>query len=325
MPRQANRATIGAVFQIISLLALFAALAAGAVLSRLTPRIAVRGAQLLLNGVLYALILTMGYRIGWNPEVTSRLGEVGVIAATHAAACVAGTAVVLVILLALLHRRRIVPVASPRGSMGGGRGVAVLLRDPAVLLLVLAAGIVLGRVLAPHTTATGETPATIVLHLLMFLVGYVFARCGVRVREVITHPLFFLIPAGTVVGSLLGGAAACLFPSIRLAEALALSSAFGWYSLSGVVLTRISGPVLGAVAFLSNMMREAIAILLIPLLARTAVAYAGVGIAGATSMDVTLPLLQRFCGPEVVPFALASGVLLSLLVPVLVPFFAYMV
>ncbi len=36
-------------------------------------------------------------------------------------------------------------------------------------------------------------------------------------------------------------------------------------------------------------------------------------------MDVTLPLIEKNCGPRSVGFAIASGAILSLAVPVLVP------
>jgi uncharacterized membrane protein YbjE (DUF340 family) len=80
-------------------------------------------------------------------------------------------------------------------------------------------------------------------------------------------------------------------------------------------------PVLGSTAFLSNIIRESFSLLLIPFLSRTPVPHASISIAGATSMDVTLPLIEKTAGPEYVPLSIASGAILSLLVPVLVPLF----
>ncbi|MFH4827159.1 LysO family transporter, partial [Klebsiella pneumoniae] len=40
-----------------------------------------------------------------------------------------------------------------------------------------------------------------------------------------------------------------------------------------------------------------------------------------TSMDFTLPVLQRSGGVEIVPAAIVHGFLLSLLVPILIAFF----
>lgn len=46
------------------------------------------------------------------------------------------------------------------------------------------------------------------------------------------------------------------------------------------------------------------------------------GLCGATSMDFTLPVLQRSGGVEIVPAAIVHGFILSLLVPVLMAFFS---
>ena len=46
------------------------------------------------------------------------------------------------------------------------------------------------------------------------------------------------------------------------------------------------------------------------------------GLSGATSMDFTLPVLQRSGGLEMVPAAIVHGFILSLLVPVLMAFFS---
>jgi uncharacterized membrane protein YbjE (DUF340 family) len=86
-----------------------------------------------------------------------------------------------------------------------------------------------------------------------------------------------------------------------------------------VLLIQLDGPVLGATAFLTNLMRESMSLLLIPLLARTRFPFLAIGVGGATSMDVTLPLIEVSCGPRAVPLAVASGAVLSSLVPLLVP------
>jgi uncharacterized membrane protein YbjE (DUF340 family) len=72
---------------------------------------------------------------------------------------------------------------------------------------------------------------------------------------------------------------------------------------------------------MANILRETIALLAIPFLGEARLAWLAVGVGGATSMDVTLPLIERSCGTEIVPLSIASGAVLSLLVPVLVPLF----
>jgi uncharacterized membrane protein YbjE (DUF340 family) len=103
-----------------------------------------------------------------------------------------------------------------------------------------------------------------------------------------------------------------------------VAAGFGWYSLSGVIISDLGDQVLGSAAFLSNILRESVALLTIPLFGTTRFPRIGIGIAGATSMDVCLPLIQKSCGTRWVPLSVTNGAILSLLVPVLVPLFYHL-
>ncbi|MGL5093000.1 MAG: lysine exporter LysO family protein, partial [Aeromonas sobria] len=98
---------------------------------------------------------------------------------------------------------------------------------------------------------------------------------------------------------------------------LALSSSFGWYSLSGILVADKLGPVLGSAAFINDLGRELIAILIIPVLMRRHPS-AAIGYGGATALDFTLPVIQKSGGIQVVPVAIVSGFILSLLGPILI-------
>lgn len=194
-------------------------------------------------------------------------------------------------------------------------------REPLRLFAIVVAGFLVGLVRGFLPSLTGESLSTWLLYLLILLVGADMVQSGVSVKRVLVHPETLLLPAGTVIGSLLGGLVLAAASSLSVGRALALCSGFGWYSLSGVIITDLGDPVLGSAGFMANMLRETIALLTIPLLARTRLPYLGIGVAGATSMDVSLPLIERTCGPASVPLAIASGAILSLAVPVLVPLF----
>jgi uncharacterized membrane protein YbjE (DUF340 family) len=124
-----------------------------------------------------------------------------------------------------------------------------------------------------------------------------------------------------VLGTYLGALAIPLFTELSLRDSLAVVSGFGWYTLSGVLLSDLGSPQLGAISFLSNLFRESAAFVLIPLLASFSFpSIAGVTIAGATSMDVTLPLLKKSFSDSVVPLAIVHGGVITLLAPFLIPF-----
>jgi uncharacterized membrane protein YbjE (DUF340 family) len=310
--------------QLFYLVSLLACLAAGIVWGLKTRLISAGLLRRLTFAALYLLVFSIGFRIGRTEEVASGFARVGLLALVYALATVGGTVAVLLLLFSLASRR-----ASGRAKAAvGGRGQRPrdglaglewrILKDPLRLLAVLILGCAAG--FAPVLPGfRGDDLTTWVLYALLVLIGISVSRSGISPVEIFSHPDLLLLPAGTIVGSLAGGLLVALLLHQRPGEALAVSAGFGWYSLSGVLLAELGDPTLGAVAFLANMFREVIALLLVPLLARSAYPHIGIGVAGATSVDVTLPLIEMSCGPRAVPLALSFGGLISLCVPVLVP------
>jgi len=332
--------------QLVSMLTLISALAAGFLLGRIPAARRLPGSRafaLARNWTLIVLVFTMGFRIGRTREVIGNLPTLGLTSLAFAAATIAGTLAVLTLLFAARRsegadgsrangadrnsaygagRSTTRSAGGPPAHGDGGRlSWLLFLKDPLLLLAVLAAGFLAGFLLPFFPNANGALVITAILYVLLVVIGVGLSGSGIKAREIVTHPDLFLMPLGTMVGSVLGGLTVGLLLGMRAGTAMALASGFGWYSLSGVILTRLDGPGIGAVAFLSNMLRESMALVLIPLLARTRFPYLAIGTGGATSMDVTLPLIEKNCGPRSVAFAMASGGVLSLCVPVLVPLF----
>lgn len=128
-----------------------------------------------------------------------------------------------------------------------------------------------------------------------------------------------LVPILVAAGSLGGAVVAGLFLGMPLREASAVGAGFGWYSLSGVLLSKIYSVEAGALAFLTNVMREIISFIIIPLLAARIGRLAAVAPGGATTMDTTLPLIARTTDADTTVIALVNGTTLSAMVPLLVP------
>jgi len=167
-----------------------------------------------------------------------------------------------------------------------------------------------------------DAPILVVLLVLVFGVGLDLGARGdawQRIRSLGARLLF--LPVVSAVGSLVGVALMAAYVwGYPVRQACALGSAFGWYSLSGPFLTHLAGPEVGAVAFLSDVLRELTALVMIPLVARYVGSAEAVALGGATSMDTTLPLLAEATNGEATPLAFAHGVILALVVPVLIPF-----
>ena len=128
----------------------------------------------------------------------------------------------------------------------------------------------------------------------------------------------------TILSSFMWAALASLFINVPLHEVLAIGSGFGWYTLSGTLFTKMGSPLLGTVAFLSDLFRGISALMLIPLISRFGYSNATIAISGSAALDVTLPVVEKYCGTDYVPFAVLMGGITTLVVPFLSPFFYYL-
>ena len=77
----------------------------------------------------------------------------------------------------------------------------------------------------------------------------------------------------------------------------------------------------GSIAFFNDLSREILSLFLIPLFMQHYRSTA-IGIAGATALDCTLPIIQKFGGIEVTPIAISFGMVTNLLPPFLLVFFS---
>lgn len=127
-----------------------------------------------------------------------------------------------------------------------------------------------------------------------------------------------IVPAMIALGSIVGSMVAGMFLGMPFNESGAVGAGFGWYSLSAVLLADYS-PTLSAVAFLTNVVREVLAIIAIPFIAKYIGHYEAVAPAGATAMDTTLPIITRYTDSKTAIAGFVSGVILSTAVPIIVP------
>ena len=173
-----------------------------------------------------------------------------------------------------------------------------------------------GLAFLQHATEASEYT----LIFLLFLIGIQLRNNGMTLKQIVLNRRGMIIAVVVVGSSLIGGVINAFILDLPLKTGLAMASGFGWYSLSGILMTESFGPVIGSASFFNDLGRELIAIMLIPGLVRKSRSTA-VGLCGATSMDFTLPVLQRSGGLELVPAAIVHGFILSLLVPILMALF----
>lgn len=201
------------------------------------------------------------------------------------------------------------------------------MKNVLMLLGVFGCGIVLGLFGLQPSGWDYDGLATIILYILAVQIGLGLGASGklTAILRTVT-PGMLMLPLGTIAGTLLFTVAVgAFFTQYALTDWLAIGSGLGYYSLSSVLILQLKGGALaaelGTLAVLTNIMREVLALFLIPLLVRYAGRYPAVAAAGVTSLDVALPMLGRYAGAEIVPVALLHGIVLEVAVPLLVTLF----
>ncbi|TKB48092.1 lysine exporter LysO family protein [Ferrimonas sediminicola] len=282
----------------------------GGYLVPVTNRRLLAGIDRILSGIVYLILALMGLSLAQVDNLASELGTIGVLLLT----LISLTLTLNLAALPLVDRRW--PLSLDLGQ--SKQPLAKLVMESLKLALVVAAGVVVGlMVTLPHSLI--ESTANGALMVLLALIGIQLRGSNLGLRGILLNPRGLAIAAVVALTSLAAGALTAAIHGLPLLQGVILASGFGWYSLSGILITDGLGPVLGSVAFLADLSRELIAIVLIPALMRWSPASA-IGYGGATAMDFTLPVLQQTGGPRVVPVAIVSGFLLSLATPILIPF-----
>src|SRR5690554_5615635 len=265
-----------------------------------------RSTAISVDTILYILLFLMGVNTANIPDIETQIVRMGFDALISTILVVIGC-IISSTLLGLLLQRRTSGTTHIRQNISWER-----LKTPLVMIGVVILGAVVAFVTNLFSWFDGSM-ITIVLYLLLFFVGMQMVQHEVDLKPLLTSPMMLLLPLSTIVGTYIGALAIPQFTDYTVRESLTLVSGFGWYSLSGVLISGLGDPHLGAVSFLSNLFRESASFILIPLLATfSRFSFSGISIAGATSMDVTLPLLKKSLGETVVPLAITHGVIMSL-------------
>lgn len=267
----------------------------------------------LLGWMVYIILFFMGISLAFLDNLSRNLLSVFHIALVSA----------LAILLCNLLALRLLEKKRPWQHQHKQEALPSRLRmalDSLTLCGVVVLGFLAGLTQFP-LLRHASTASEYALLFLLFLVGVQLRGSGMTLRQILLNRRGMLVSLVVLLSALLGGAIAAALLGLPLKTGLALASGFGWYSLSGILMTEAFGPVIGSAAFFNDLLRELIAIMLVPaLIARHR--SSALGLCGATAMDFTLPVLQRAGGNEIVPAAIVHGFVMSLLAPLLIAFFS---
>ena len=170
-----------------------------------------------------------------------------------------------------------------------------------------------------------------VLYALMLQVGIGIGSDS-RLKEILRtlSPRLLFLPLATIVGTLVATlGVSFLLSRWSTAEVLAVGSGMGYYSLSSILVTSlkeqsigvVAAAELGTIALMANIFREMMTLIFAPLMVRWFSPLGPISAGGATTMDVTLPVITRISGKEWVFVSIVHGIVVDFSVPFLVSFF----
>lgn len=195
-----------------------------------------------------------------------------------------------------------------------------------IMIVVIGSGILTGYFVLPLLELYISNIQEIVSYLLdiglcvlLLLVGIDMGKQKKVLKQIKKIGMDILVvPVMIAIGSIVGSMVAGRLLGMPLNEAGAVGAGFGWYTLSSVLLIDYSTE-LSAIAFLSNVIREIMAIILIPFISKYIGELEAIAPSAATAMDTTLPIISKYTSSKTAIVAFVTGVILSILVPILVP------
>lgn len=266
-----------------------------------------------VNICLYLILLVMGISLGQIDNILTELPQIG------------GTAFSLVAILLLSNivglviYDKIQPMKREQVAQDQLTSRLHLLLDSFKLI----GATLFGGILGYFTKGIVDFPlhsSTYILEIMIFGVGIQLRNSGIPLRQVFFNRRGIYTSIIMMVSSLVGGVISSFLLDLSLAKGLTFASAFGWYSLSSVLVNDAWGPIYGSIAFFNDISREILCLFLVPLFMRQFPSTA-VGIGGATSLDCMLPIIQKSGGIQIVPLAISFGFIVNLVAPLLLAIF----
>jgi len=282
----------------------------------------VKFADLITKVGLVILLLAMGANLGSSDQIVLQLGEIGFQAFIFAAASIIFSLLAVIIFAKIFNLNNLLLKAAPETEAE----IEDQSTDNTMTILIFVSvvtGILFGYfLLRGGQRGWIDVVTNYSLAVLLFGVGIDIGSSREIIEDLrLMGWKLIVIPILIAFGSLLGAVLTGLLFGFAAGESAAVGAGFGWYSLSGVLISKLHSAELGSLAFLTNVFRELLTVMILPLVAKYFGSLAVIAPGGATTMDVTLPLVKESGGEAVVIPAFVSGAVLSTLVPILVPLF----
>ncbi|MDD3751908.1 MAG: lysine exporter LysO family protein, partial [Tissierellia bacterium] len=188
---------------------------------------------------------------------------------------------------------------------------------PASIIIGFIAGVLLRSIITSWVTDLFFTIALIVLYICVGISQGANKEVFVYLRLIGFR--IILIPAAILFGSLIGGIVSGIILRLPLHISTTAAAGMSFYSITGAYMTQQYGIEIGTYGFIVNIMREFLTVLTMPLLIKIS---PGALIAGgaAGDMDTMLAPITKFVGLRLSLVTLLTGMILTFVVPILLPF-----
>ena len=174
------------------------------------------------------------------------------------------------------------------------------MKDSLIIFACLIGGGLVGYFMGDNVPAIllDSRTSMFVIYILLFVIGLNLGTDMEKVKLMLKMPwIIWTLPVFTCIGSICGAAFMTLFtPGISGLEGAAIGAGLGWYSLSSIIIGSYGAASLATVALISNIIREATALLMVPLIGKKIGPMASISLCGANSADVCLPVVQKSVG-----------------------------
>lgn len=281
------------------------------------------------------LVVLMGSRMGSNEEVIYNLGTIGLAALVMTLAMMGGSLICLFLArkalgftkdakIAALHSSELEAEAldeAEEEKQGVNKMTLIILCS---VIVGMALGYLVARPIFGENIAEFDSAASlgikIGLCILMVFVGLDLGLEGTvltMIKEAGWRIMVF--PVACIIGTLISAGLCGFLFKLSLPESLAIGAGFGWYSLAPGIIMEAGYLTASAISFLHNVMREIFSILLLPIIAEKVGCIEAACVPGAPAMDVCLPIINRATKGKAVTYGFITGVIMSFLVPIMVP------
>ena len=285
-----------------------------------------------INYPVYLLVLLMGLRMGANKEIIDSLGTIGLQSVAISVLVIGFSILGVTLVRKFLKMDRYGNVGEDRVPKGKGpKGNAEAnvdgIKSTIIIGSLVALGMAVGYFLIYKKLSVEDAflektdpLITIFLVLLLTCVGFSLGLDGTVFKNIKKAGAgVFLFPIAIVSGTILGGVIYGLISSLSVKEGVAVAAGFGWYTYAPNIISQAGYPVASAISFLHNVIREVTGIIGVPFFATKIGYIESVAVPGIASMDVCVPIIEKYAREDTVVYGFATGIVMCLLTPIIVP------